>query len=124
MSFAQDVWAHDSDEESCRLGPLTPVDRDGASWFFPVWSETHQEMGAPGDRPSRRDVGGSLGVMSAHTPLQETHLSDDHELPYIQCNALQNFVNSSRMFDCGVLVACAGQDDPLHDEPSRPMYAE
>ena len=62
--------------------------------------------------------------MSTHTPLQETHLSDDPELPYIQRNALQNFDNSPRMIDCGVLFACAGQDDPLHDEPGRPMYAE
>ena len=36
MSFAQDVWAHDSDEESCRLRPLTPVDQESTSWFFPV----------------------------------------------------------------------------------------
>ena len=78
-------------------------------------------MGAHGDRPSRRDAGGSLGVMSLHTPLQGTNLSDDHEFSYIQCNALQNFVNSSRLLDCGVLVACAGQDIPSRDEPSRPM---
>ena len=80
-----------------------------------------KEMGAHGDRPSRRDAGGSLGVMSLHTPLQETNLSDDHEFSYIQCNAFQNIVNSSRLLDCGVLVACAGQDIPSRDEPSRPM---